>query len=113
MRAGELDRRITIMKPGAPVDGEFGPQPGAPTVFAARVPAQVLDDLPSKTEAQGGALRKAEKPSRVRIRYARGITSDMYIILHGEVDTVHQIAAPPAEIGRRDWTEFPIVEYTS
>lgn len=113
MKGGDLDRRITIMVPGTVVDGEFGPQPGAPTVFAARVPAQVQDVLPSKAETQDGVLRMAERPARLRMRYMRGITSDMVVIVHGETDTKHQISAGPAEIGRREWLELTIKEYTS
>lgn len=117
MRAGDLDRRITIMAPSVVEDGEYGPQPGAPVVFAARVPAQVQDVLPSKSETQDGVLQLGEMPSRVRIRFMRGITTDMHILLHDEVDqtksTKHEIAGGPAEIGRREWTEFMIREYTS
>lgn len=113
MKGGDLDRRITIQKPGTVDDPEYGPQPGGWIAFAARVPAQVKDDLPGNTESVQGGLRMSGKPARVRIRYLRGITSDMRVIVHNETDEVFEISSTPAEIGRREWTEFTIRAYTS
>lgn len=116
MRGGQLDRRITIQRPALVDDPVYGPQPGGWEVVAERVPAQLMDDLPSKSERTEGGLRIAERPARVRVRYLRGITSDMKITLHdgadasGDVD--FQIAGGPAEIGRREWTEFTVKAYT-
>lgn len=110
---GQFDRRITIQRPGVEVDGEYGPQPGEWETVFARVPAQVRDTLPGNAERNGQAINLTEKPARVRIRYMRGITSDMRIIVHNEVDTIHQISAGPAEIGRREWLEFTVREFSS
>jgi len=116
MRGGQLDRRITIWRP-APIDDPiYGPQPGGWALVAARVPAQVVDDLPSKNERTDGAARVAERPARLRIRYMRGLTSDMKITLHDGADASgdveFQIAGGPAEIGRREWTELTITHYS-
>lgn len=113
MRGGQLDRRVTIQRPAEVVDDIYGPQPGGWEDVAARVPAQVWDDLPSKSETVQGGLRMADRPARVRIRYMRGLSSDMRIVVHNEVDEVFQISGGPAEIGRREWTEFTIRAYTS
>lgn len=115
MKAGDLDRRITLQRPPAVVDSEYGPQqgPGIWPVFVARIPAQVWDDLPSKSETIQGGLTLADRPARVRVRYLRGVTSDMRVIVHNEVDEVYQISGGPAEIGRREWIEFTIKGYTS
>ena len=113
MRGGILDRRITIQRPGAVVDSEYGPQTAGWENVAARVPAQVWDDLPSKSEDVQGGLRVADRPARVRIRYMRGLTSDMRIVVHNEVDEIYQISGGPAEIGRREWTELTIRGYSS
>lgn len=110
---GEFDRRITIQRPGVEVDTEYGPQPGEWETVFARVPAQVWDTLPGNAERTGQAINLAERPARVRMRYLRGITSDMRVILHNEVDTIHQISAGPAEIGRREYIEFTIREFSS
>lgn len=110
---GKFDRRITFQRPGVAQDGEYGPQPAGWVTVFDRVPAQVWDILPGTAEATGKVLNMAEKPARVRMRYTAGITSDMRIIVHNEVDTFHQISAGPAEIGRRQFVEFTIKEYSS
>lgn len=113
MSPGQLDRRITIRRPVEVVDAEYGPQPGGWENVVERIPAQVWDDLPSKSESVQGGLRMADRPARVRIRYMRGLSSDMQIVVHNEVDEVFQISGGPAEIGRREWTEFTIRAYSS
>jgi hypothetical protein len=37
----------------------------------------------------------------------------MRIVVHNDVDEVYQISSPPAEIGRREWIEFVITEYST
>lgn len=118
MHAGQLDRRITIQKPGTVDDGEYGPQPGGWIDVYARVPAQVQDDLPSNSESVQGGLRMADQPARVRTRYLRQpITSDMRVLVHskepGGADRIYQMSSEPAEIGRREWLEFSIQAYSS
>lgn len=117
MNAGQLDRRITIQRQQVDTAGEFGPQPTDTWVNAfpllARIPAQVWDDLPSKSESVQNGLRMADRPARVRIRYMRGITSDMRVVVHNELDEVFQISGGPAEIGRREWIEFTIRGYST
>lgn len=114
MKAGDLDRRITLMKLGVVDDPVYGPQPGDWTVFGRpRIPAQRRDDLPSNTESVQNGLRMTNSPARVRIRYMRGVTSDMRVIMHDEEDREYEISSTPAEIGRREWLEFTIQEYSS
>lgn len=110
---GQFNRRITLQRPGVVEDGEYGPQPAGWVDVFVRVPAQVWDTLPGSAEARGQVLNLSERPARVRMRYVRGITSDMRVILHNEVDTIHQISAGPAEIGLRKFIEFTIREYSS
>lgn len=118
MRAGQLDRRLSILAPPAVVDDPlYGPQP-APAgtlwpVFAARIPAQKWDLLPGESEETKTGLRVANYPARVRIRYMRGVTSDMRVILHEDTEQVYEITSTPAEIGRREWLEFTIRAYSS
>lgn len=112
-RAGDLDRRVTVMRKGGTNDPEYGPQPGADVVVAARVPARRLDLLPLKTEQQGGVLRQSHKPTRIQMRYVPGVTSDMWLIMHDENDAIYQIMSQPAEIGRRQFIEFTAAAYTS
>ena len=119
MRAGELDRRVTIQKPATVIDPEYGPQPGGWETVYARIPARVFDELPSNSESVDGGLRIADRPAQVRTRYLKRITSDMRVIVHakdsaaGEQDVVYEISGGPAEIGRREWTEFTIRNFSS
>lgn len=113
MRAGELDRRITLVKPTMVDDPLYGPQPGPDAVFAERIPARKWDDKPGNTESVEGGLRLSGYPAAVRIRYMRGVTSDMRVILHEETDQLYEITSTPAEIGRREWLEFTIKAFTS
>lgn len=119
MHAGELDRRITIQKPGTVDDPEYGPQPGGWENVYSRIPARVFDQLPSNSESVQGGLRMSDRPAQVRTRYLKRITSDMRVIVHskdsasGEQDVVYQISGGPAEIGRREWMEFTIRAYSS
>lgn len=113
MRAGQMDRRITIQRPVV-LEGDYGPQPTGDweDVFS-RLPAQVQDDLPSKSETVQNGLRLSARPARVRMRYMRGITPDMRVIVHNEVDDIYQIDSDLAEIGRREWIEFTIRGYST
>lgn len=119
MHAGQLDRRITIQKPGTVDDPEYGPQPGGWVDVYARIPARVFDLLPSNSESVQGGLRMSDRPAQVRTRYLKRITSDMRVIVHakdsaaGEQDVVYQMSSNPAEIGRREWLEFTIRAYSS
>lgn len=118
MESGQFDDRITISRPAVVEDPIYGPQPGGWEIVAARVPAQLLDDLPSKNERTDGVMKVAERPARVRMRYTSLVlTSDMKITLHdgadasGDID--FQIAGGPAVIGRRQWLEFTVTHYST
>lgn len=113
MRGSNLDRRITIEQKSITQDPNYGTEVIAWTVVASRIPAQVQDALPSKSETTKDALRMATQPSRVRIRYRSDITSDMRITVHGSSDRIMQIVSGPAEIGRREWLEMMVEAYTS
>lgn len=112
---GQFDRRITLQRSVTVEDGEYGPLPGGweNVTGLVRVPAQVWDTLPGNAERKGQAIDLSERPARVRMRYVRGITSDMRVIVHNETDRIYQISAGPAEMGRREFIEFTIKEYSS
>lgn len=107
MRAGQMDRIITIEYP-VDVETEYGPMRKEWIVFMPRVPAQVKDALPSSSETFQNGLQQADLPARVRMRYLRGVTPEMRIVVHNEQDDIYQIDSMPAEIGRREWTEFTV-----
>jgi head-tail adaptor len=118
MRAGQLDRLITFERPVfTGEDSEYGVQPTGEWENAfpelPRIPAQVMDDLPSKSEAVLGGFTLADRPARVRVRYMRGIDSTMRVVVHEEEDEIYQITGGPAEIGRREWTELTVKAFTT
>ena len=116
MRAGVLDRRVTIQRPAMIDDPTYGPQPGGweDVENCVRISAQRMDALPSQSESVQGGLRMANRDARLRIRYREGLTSDMRILEHRSTfDVVYQISGGPAEIGRREWMEFTVKEYSS
>lgn len=116
MDAGKKRHRITIQV-STLVDegGGYGPTtPGWATFNgAARIAAEIQDQLPSKSESAADGIRISARPARVRIGYRAGITSDMRILIHGATDRVAKITAGPAEIGRRQGIEFMVEEYSS
>lgn len=121
MRAGDLDKRITIEQPST-VDGAYGPQPGpwVPLVgtgsplVATKFSAQVQDALPSRSDAVQQGLAVARNQSRCRIRYRSDVTSAMRVTVHWDSgDVTYQIVGGPATIGRKEWTELVLERYSS
>lgn len=113
MRGSQLDDRITIERPTFVDKPGYGMQPGPWALVVARIPAQVLDDLPSKSETVQAGVAIASRPARLRIRYMRGLSSDMRVVVHGEIDQIFQITGGPAELGRRRWIEMTLEAYSS
>jgi head-tail adaptor len=113
MRGGIFDRLVTFQKPATIDDPVYGPQEGGWADFASRIPAQVIQNLPGAAESVQNGLKMADRPARVRIRYMRGLTSDMRVIVHNETDEMYEISGGPAEIGRREGIELTIKEYSS
>ena len=113
MISGQLDARITIQQKSVALDADYGTEVITWITFAANLPAQVQDMLPSKSETVKQGLALSANPSRVRLRWMPGIDSSMRVIVHGETDRTCQIIAGPAELGRREGLELMITEYSS
>ena len=116
MRAGMLDRQITVERPVKTQDATYGTdviswvplavQSGSPEI-AARFWAEVQDGLPSRSESLAQGLVVARNLTRIRMRWRNDITSDMRVTVHGDTDTVYQIVGGPAEIeGRKERIEM-------
>lgn len=103
---GVLDRRIRIERPVA--DGAFDGAGSGNWAAVATVWASVTDMLPSRGEKLAEGINVSARPSRVRIRYRKGITPNMRFVM-GE--RIMQIVAGPAELGRREAMEFMVEEY--
>lgn len=120
MRAGQLDKQITVEYPTT-TSGEYGEQPGpwAPLIplgsppVGGRLWANVQDVLPQDAEQVVRVIELGRQISKVRIRYRSDITSAMRITVHGATDVIYTLVAGPAEIGRKEWTEFYVERFSS
>ena len=105
LRAGDLDRQVTILSRGAGADDPlYGPQPDvwAP---AFTVPAQVRDVLPSRADRVAEEITITNRPARVRMRWRDDVTQANRF----EIDGVQmRIVAGPAMLGRREGMEFMV-----
>ncbi len=112
MQPGRFRHSISVEYPVYETDSGYGPR----LVRWDRLTtcrAEVMDILPSRSEAVQNGLAQARNQSRVRMLARRDITGDMRIIVHGETDTVLQIVAGPAEIERGSGIEFVCERYTT
>ncbi len=102
MRAGKLDRSITIER-RADVVGEGGRVETVWSTLATRR-AELLEDTASATTGGAGELSKVAL--RFRIRFIADLSFDDRVVFDG---TSYEIAAI-AEIGRRKATEIELVK---
>lgn len=134
IRPADLNRRITIQHKRVAIDPAYGTEIITWVGLALRIGAQVQGILPSKSESVVQGIRVNALPSRVRIRYTPGITSDMRVVLHNmrnrpvddlykyffdpliddRTDIVAQIVGGPTEIaGHCRWLEMMVMEYST
>ena len=123
MRAGRMDRQISIERKQVTLDPVYGTEliewvplvaePGSPTV-AVRFWAEVQDALPSKAESVTSGLAVARNQTRIRMRWRSDIDSSMRVTVHGDTDVVMQIVGGPADIdGRKSQIEIVCEKYSS
>lgn len=112
MQATQMDKKITVEAKTVTQDPDYGTEVVTWVPVAARIWANVQDELPSKSERVTQGIRVATRPARIRIRYRSGITSDMRVIVHGQSERIMQIVGGPAELGRREWLEMVCEEYS-
>lgn len=107
------DRRIRIEAPGVTQDAAYGTRVVGWTAFAT-VWAQV-EELPpaAATEGVANGIRIAQRQARIRIRYLAGVTSDMRVVYLTRGGRVMKILAQPVEIGRREWLEFLVADFST
>lgn len=129
MRAGYLDREITIERKAISGDPEYtvpdsvygtenvrwvpldGYQVGSPQI-GVRFRAQVRAVPPSRSEAVRLGLNVARDQMIIRLRWRNDITSAMRVTLHGDSDIVYQIVGGPAEVeGRKEMIELVCERY--
>jgi head-tail adaptor len=114
MQAGRLDRLITIEQKSVTQNTTYGTELITWTTFAALVPAELVDALPSRAEGVVLGVGVAHSQTRCRIRWRAGINSSMRVTVHGDTDVVYQIVGGPAEIGgRQRGLEMVLEKYSS
>lgn len=122
MRAGSLDRQITIEVKQTTIDPTYGTElvswaplvaeAGSPTI-AVRFWAEVQDALPSRDERLTQNAVISTKRVRVRMRWRDDIDASMRFVLHGDQDRTYQLISETAEVeGRKELIEF-MAERTS
>lgn len=109
MQAGHLDRTIRFERQAEAADDSFSAGQDA-WVTVVTVRAQVQDVMPSRAERAGEAVKIANRPARVRIRWRSDITADMRIVYGSRI---MQLLGPPAELGRRQWLEMMAEDYST
>jgi len=109
---GKLDHRLRIEQKSVSQESAFGSQAVSRTTFAT-VWGEVQDVLPSRAEQQGDGVRIQNRPSRVRIRYLSGLTSDMRVIDTSRSNREMRIVSGPVEMGRQEGMEFMAETYTT
>lgn len=108
-----FNRLITIEHKTVTRDPDYGTEIIAWATFISRIAANWQDALPSKSEQVQQGVHIATHPARVRLRYLPGVTSDMRIVLHGSPDKTFQITGGPAQIGRMEYLELMVEEYST
>ncbi|MBK8916361.1 MAG: phage head closure protein [Phycisphaerales bacterium] len=114
MNAGRLNRSISIERRVVEQEAAYGTQSvGWSRLCACR--AEVLDLIPSRSEAVRQGLEQARNLTRIRIRHRGDIDSTMRVIVHGGgQDVIYQIVGGPAEIGgRRRMLELVCERYST
>ena len=109
---GLFNRQITIEHKSVTPDPDYGTETITWLPFAARIAASYDESLPSKSESISQGIRVAHQPATIQFRYRPGVTSDMRIVLHGDVNRLFQITGGPALLGRKEWLEVSVEEYS-
>ena len=98
MRSGDLDRRVTLLRPGAPVDDGYQTRPGEPeeagTRWARYIPAMAR-------EVVENAGREAKLPVVFELRHD-ALTADMDETWSLRMDGRTYSIEGVQEIGRRE-----------
>lgn len=122
MKPPRLDKRIRIERP---VRGQGLAAAGSGTwALVAEMAAEVQDMLPSRGERMAEGITVTERPARVRVRYREDINATMRVLIGKNVrgddgepewrtDRIAAIVSEPAELGRRQWSEFVVQQYSA
>ena len=109
MRAGDLDRRVTILARTSAQESVYGTDEAAWDPVAT-VWAQVQDVLPSRADRAAEEITLSHRPARVRMRWRDDVTQANRL----EIDGVPmRIVAGPAMLGRREGLEIMVEQLST
>lgn len=106
IRAGTLNRRIVILRAGAPVDDGYTTKPGTRAEIGRRNASIMPETRSEKLQALGV---RAERAIRVWLRFdslSRTLSAKDAVQWEGQI---YEIMGAPMEIGRREGIEFTAV----
>lgn len=80
--------------------------------------------LPSRGERLADGIEVSDRPARIRVRYREDIHASMRVLIGKNVrgddgepewrtDRIAEIVSEPAELGRRQWSEFVVQQYSA
>jgi head-tail adaptor len=118
-RTRDRNRTIRIERPIA--DPSFAGAGSGSWEKVDDVRASVQDVLPSRSERLADGINFATRPARVRMLFREDVKPDMRFVMGAKIvdDVVDystarimQIVSGPAELGRREGTEFMVEDYS-
>ncbi|MES2500237.1 MAG: phage head closure protein [Pseudomonadota bacterium] len=112
MNLGKLDRYIRIEQKSVTNDPDFGSEVITWTTYK-ECWASVEDILANRQESTKTDLRLSTRPCKVQMHYDNGIDATMRIVMLDRDNRLLQIVSVPAEIGRREATEFICEEFSA
>ncbi len=112
MQLGKLDRYIRIEQKSVTNDPDFGSEVITWSTYKDCW-ASVQDVLANRQEATKTDLRLLTRPCKVLMRYDSTIDATMRLVLLDRDNRILQIVSAPAEIGRREATEFICEEFSA
>lgn len=105
---GDLDTLVRFERP-VPAPGPRGAGKSTWELVGTPEWANIQDKLPSRGETLAEGMTMDSRPARLRIRYRTGLDASMRVVAG---DRVMSIISRPATVGRRQWTEFMVEDYS-
>lgn len=105
-------KRIRIEQQDTTTDPEYG-TPVISWSLVAVLWAEVVDDLPSRSEAVRQGLEVARNRTRIRMDRRTDLDSTMRVVINRPTPTVYQIVGGPADVERGYKTEIVVERYST
>lgn len=112
IQAGDLDTEIVIQQRAETQDATYGTAVEVEWVALDQDPAwaNVWDMLPNGGDLAAEGIDVARRPTRIRMRYRDDVAIGMRALFNGRMT---EIVTMPAMLGRRQWIQFMVEEFTT